>query len=288
MRNLLLVLTTLVSACNTAPKPQAPEMQSWEQHIRSRPDTFMQSYQAQLAENRQQLIQQGLVADHAAVRAYVDAYLPAGHYTLQSKGATAAVQRQARVDSLTNNLVNYGYRSAQFADPAQARLLVRAAAGVFGPTAEVDLATFAPTVVLADFERADDAADGSSAVIFRVIEPIKNAPATGSQIRLTLQGPQKPSLFPPPPQPGEGELRLPGRVLLLLSPPRLVGGLGAARGDAYSRVTQPMRADGDRLTPGYHSDIPETTLTEVRAAVRRQVCAAGYVPVGVKGTSLAC
>ena len=279
---------------SATPKSAAPRMQTWEQHIRTRPDTFIQSYRQSLAQNREQLAQQGLATDHAAITAYVDAYLPARTHTLQSTGATAAEQRRLQVESLTNDLVNHGYRRDHFADAAQARRLVRAAAGVYGPSADGasandDLATFAPTVVIADLDRVDDAADGSSALVYRVVEPIKNAPPSERFIRFTLRGPQAPSPFPPPPQPGEGELRLPGRVALFLSPPRVVGGLSEARGDAYSRITQPMRLEGDRLTPGYHSDIPETTLTRLKAAIRAQVCAPGFVAAGAAGgVSQAC
>ena len=160
-----------------------------------------------------------------------------------------------------------------------------------GPTevghVDGELATFAPTVVIADLFLANDAADGSSTLIYRVVEPIKNAPAKGATIRLTLRTATPPSPFPPPPQPGEGELRLPRRVALFLSPPRAIGGLRGT-GDAYAQFTAPMRLNGEQLAPGFHSDIPEITLTRLRAVVREQVCAKGFVAVGAGGTSLRC
>ena len=55
-----------------------------------------------------------------------------------------------------------------------------------------------------------------------------------------------------------------------------------------ARFTQPMRLGGEQLTPGYHSDVPEITLTRLRAVIRLQVCAPGYVAVGTKGISLPC
>ncbi|MEO7814760.1 MAG: hypothetical protein ABIR87_04870 [Sphingomicrobium sp.] len=143
----------------------------------------------------------------------------------------------------------------------------------------------APTVALADLIRVDEPADGSVALVYRVAEPLKNAPAKDRLIRLTFRAPQPPSPFPPP-QPGEGELRLPGRVVLFLSP-RDAGDIDGAN-EFLSRITQPMRLDGELLTPGYHSDAPEITLTRLKAAIREQVCAPGFVAAGTKGTSLPC
>ena len=289
MRIVMLLLLAMLPACQTSPKPVEPTMQMLQRPVRTRPDTFIQSYSQALANDRDQLVAQGLAADHATVRAYVDAYLPAGQYTLQSTGATVAVLRRLRVDSVTNNLIAHGYRRNHLADAAQAKRLVRAAAGVFGASlTDGDLATFAPTVAIADLDRVDETADRSTALIYRVVEPIKNAPPKGSEIRVTLRGPQAPSPYPPPPQPGEGEMRMAGRVVLFLAPPRMRG-LVQNSGDSYSRVTQPMRLDGEKLTAGYHSDAPEITLTRLRAVVREQVCAPRFKPVGKPGgTSLSC
>jgi hypothetical protein len=55
------------------------------------------------------------------------------------------------------------------------------------------------------------------------------------------------------------------------------------------RFTQPMRIDGEKLIPGYHADVPESTLRRLREAVRQQVCAPSFVPVaGGGGHSLPC
>ena len=289
MRILFLFPLMIVGACQTAPKPAAPATQTWEEFVRTRPDTFIQSYEQSIAAMRQQFVSQGLAREHGTIRAYVDAYLPAGNYTLQATGANASVLRRLRVDNVANNLILYGYRAIQFDKPTQAKRLVAAAAGVFGgPSTGADLAVFAPTVVVADLDRLDDATDGSSAAIYRSIEPLKNAPAKGVQIRISLRGPTAPSPYPPPPAPGEEDFRWLGRVVLFLSPPRSIGGMRQGSG-RYAKITQPMRVEGERLTPGYHSDIPETTLTKLRAAIRDQVCAPGFVPVGeAGGTSLAC
>lgn len=289
MRLTMLVPIIILTACQTAPKPAAPASQSWEEFKRDRPDTFIASYNQVLEADKQRLIQLGLEKDLKAIRAAVDFHLPPGNYTLQATGANAAILRRLRVENVTNNLVTYGYRVAHFGDTAEAKRLVRAAAGVFGgPSSDVDLAIFAPTVLVADLERVEDAADGSGTLIYRVIEPLKNAPAKGAEFRLALRGPRPPSPYPPPPQPGEGELQLPGRVVLFLSPPRYAG-TGSGPRQRYARITQPMRVDGEKLTPGYHSDIPETTLTKLKAAIREQVCAPGFVPVGaVGGISQSC
>jgi hypothetical protein len=51
----------------------------------------------------------------------------------------------------------------------------------------------------------------------------------------------------------------------------------------------PLRLDGQTVQPSYHSGLPETTLARLREALRGQVCAPGYVPVGtVRGQSIRC
>lgn len=288
MRILLLISIVMVAACQTKPKPIAPKLETSEEHIRTRPDTSIQSYGQSIAKTRDELAGKALGADLAAIKAAVDAYLAVGNDRLPATGANAAVMRGLRVDSMTNYLVTNGYRQVQFADAGQARRLVRAIAGVLGaPAGEGDIAILAPTVVLADLVRIDEPADGSSTLVYRVVEPLKNAPDKDSLIRLTIRAPQAPSPFPPPPQPGEGELRLPGHAVLFLSPPRAASGMLGA-GDLYARITQPMRLDGERLTPGYHSDAPEITLTRLRAVIREQVCAPGFIAAGAKGISLSC
>ncbi len=288
MRTMLPIAMIMLAACHTVPKPNAPKLAAREQPVRTRPDTFVQSYRESIARTRDALAAKDLEADLAAIRAAVDAHLTGGNYTLQATGANAAVLRRLRVDSMTNSLVTYGYRRVHIADAGQARRLVRATAGVFGsPSNEGDIAAVAPTVVLAHLVRVDEPADGSATLVYRVVEPLKNASGKDSLIRLTIRAPHAPSPFPPPPQPGEGELRLPGRAVLFLSPPRGVGEMLGAN-DQYARITQPMRLDGDLLTPGYHSDAPEITLTRLRAVIREQVCAPGFVAAGAKGISLPC
>lgn len=295
MRNLLPLSLAMMAACHAVNLPAVASaavagpviapIQLPTQRVRERPDTVVDSYSQSLKNDRALLLAKGLAADHVAIRAIVDANLPLSPYLLQAAGATQAVQRRLRVDSVTNNLLNYGYRRIHFRNAAQVKRLVSAAAGVFGSSADSDLATFAPTIAIAELSNAVDAADGSSALVYRVVEAVKNAPAAGKTIRLTLNGPRAPSPFPPPPQPGEGEMRLPGRVVLFLSPQRAIG---IHNEDAYSRITQPMRLDGEKLTAGYHSDAPEITLTRLRAVIRKQVCAASYVAVGARGTGLRC
>lgn len=247
-------------------------------------DSWISHYVEGKRQETATLFAAGLGADWTVVRRQVERYLPPQSYPGNQAGGQA-VLRAAHVRSTANFLVSGGYRARHMKHPAQARRLARAAARM--GSSDSDLATVAATVVIADLFLANDAADGSSALIYRVVEPIKNAPAKGAMIRLTLRAATPPSPFPPPPQPGEGELRLPGRVALFLSPPRAIGGLRGT-GDAYVSITAPMRLNSSKLTPGYHSDIPEITLTRLRAVVREQVCAPGFVAVGAAGTSLRC
>lgn len=292
MRSLALLLLLATAACTRTPPPQAPvqPQQSWEEFTRDHPDTFIQSYAASIGKDAAQLRSAGLADDLAVVRAQVDYHLPPGDYSLQATGANAAVLRRLRVESTTNSLVRTGYRARHFADATQARRLVRAAAGVIGgPTADIDIAVFAPTVLVADRVKVDDRADGSADIVYRVAEPLKNAPAKGSELRFAVRGANK-GPFPPPPQPGEGEMLSSSRVVLLLQPPEtVIVPTGRPPLSDFKRITLPMPVEGERVLPGYHSMAPETTLSALRQAIRAQVCARGYAPVGKGGrTDIAC
>jgi hypothetical protein len=184
-------------------------------------------------------------------------------------------------------MVEIGYRARHLVDPSQAANLVRAAASVLGgPDFETALAIIAPTVVLADLVRVDDKPDDSADLVYRIVEPLKNAPKQGTEIRLGLRGPQ-PNAFPPPPQPGEGEMRTQERVVLYLSAAhlRLLAEVpNPPHTGPYTRLSTPP-VEGERVHPGYHSPAPETTLTRLRGAVRVQVCAPAYLPVGSIGAA---
>lgn len=239
-----------------------------------RSDSFIASYSASLANETARLRAAGLGQDWDAIRALVDAHLPAQDYPLDSTGATPAIMRRLHVTSTTNFLVRIGYRAHHLAHPAQARTLVRAAN--IGSWHDADaLVLVSPTVFVAELVRIDRKADNSADLVYRVREPIKSAPAIGAEFRYPLNGPfptlvakpGAPPPPPPPPNPAAWELASRKAVLFFRAPT----GIGNFFG--------PMPVDGDRVLPGYHSGTRETTLSAVRAAARAQLCSPGYVPV---------
>ncbi|MEO6580641.1 MAG: hypothetical protein ABIN83_05770 [Sphingomicrobium sp.] len=216
----------------------------------------------------------GLAEDFRAVRAHVDADLPPGNEASVTSGAYLAVLRQARVSSTTNSLVRFGYRAKHFADRGQASRLVRAAAALEGSGTAADAAVSAPTVALADLIRVEDMPDGSVYPVYRVVEPLKQAPPAGTEIRLLLHGARPPLA----PYPNEEDTRTNKHVILLLKPPgSVIGAQGDPAAVLYSRIGQPMVVEGETVI---HNDLPEVTLTKLRATIREQICSPGYVPVG--------
>lgn len=286
-------LFALLAACAAAPAPppQAQHQQSWEEFVRERPDTFIQSYRASLAEEAARLRGAGLAEDLAFIRAQVDAHLPPGNYTLQATGANAAVLRRLRVDATANRLVRAGYRIRHFASPQQAGSLVSAGADLFGDADALVL--FAPIVLVADLDRIDKRPDGSADLVYKVSEAIKSALPVGSEFRLLLNGPMPPidpkpgdpPPPPPPPNPAIWELSGAKRALFFLQPRETVVPPAAVRPEQAATLFAPMPIDGERVLPGYHSGTQETTLAAIRAATRAQLCSPGYAPVA-SGASL--
>ena len=293
---LLFALAASACAHQAPPVPEPPRQQTWEEFIRERPDTFIQTYRASIDAETARLRAAGLGEDLAYIRAQVDAHLPPGNYTLQATGASAAVLRQLRVDDTANRLVRAGYRVRHLASPQQARSLMSAAADRFG---DVDaLVLFAPIVLVADLDRIDQKPDRSADLVYRVTEAIKSAPALGSELRLLLNGPmppinQKPGDPPPPPpipNPPMQELGGYKRAVFFLQPQDSVTPRPNVPPNQPVTLFSPMPiGDNDRVLPGYHSGTQETTLAAVRAAARAQLCSPGYVPVAAgKSLSLPC
>lgn len=283
----------LAAACAQTPPPQPPvrRQQTWEEFVRERPDTFIQTYRASIDADAARLRAAGLAEDLAYVRAQVDAHLPPGTYTIQSTGATAAVLRQTRVDESANRLVRTGYRKRHFASPQQARSLVSAAADRFGDADALVL--FAPIVLVADLDRIDKRPDGSADLVYRISEAIKSAPPLGSEIRLSLNGPMpavntKPGDPPPPPPiPNFANAELSGskRAIFFLQPSETIVNRANPLPGQPATLFAPMPTDGNRVLPGYHSGTQETTLEAIRATARAQLCSPGYVPVA-RGANL--
>jgi len=293
MRSCVILPLLLCSACQTASKPSAPAMQTWEEFIRARPSTFIASRTQQLATERQLIERQGLAEEYRQVRALVDAYLPPGDYTMQEPGATAAILRQHRVDSTTVSLLEYGYRASHLAARQQAYSLVRAAASGFGDADSLVL--LAPMVLVAELDRVDRRPNNSAYLVYRVTEPIKSAPPVGTEFRLVLSPPfpaivpkpGDPPPPPPPPNPPMLELSRHKNAVFFLRPrqspirPRTDEVPDQAR-----TLFGPMPISGEQVMPGYHSGTLPTTLAAIRAAARAQLCSPGYVAV-IEGTNLA-
>lgn len=228
MRMMLIVPMMFLGACQTTPKSVVPKMQTWEEHIRDHPSTYIQSTTEHLAAERLRLEQLGLAEDYEAVRELVDAYLPPGNYASQEPGVTAAILRRQRVDSTTVFLIRTGYRARHLAHPVQARTLVRVAASGWNDADALVLAS--PIVLVADLDRIDRRPDGSSHLVYRVTERIKSAPPIGNEVRLQLNGPMAPVTAPPgappppmpPPNPGMEELTGHKRVVLFLRLPETI------------------------------------------------------------------
>jgi hypothetical protein len=283
---LLCACAAMLNGCARATPEPTVRQQSWEEFQRDRPDTFIASYRESIDQQSATLRAAGLGPELDAVTAQVDAHLPPGNYTLQASGANSAVLRQLRVESTANYLVRQGYRAKNFSTPAQAKLLVAAAAGTLGgPTREEDPALFAPVVARVAFVEVESNADAARKLVVRVIEPLKNAPPKGALLRFALDAGQ-PAGYLPTPNPMQDQQLRPGEMVMFLAP---AGDGAASDADKFRRFTQPMRLDGERLMPGYHADVPETTLPRLRAALKQQVCAPGFVPVaGGGGHSLPC
>lgn len=276
----------LLGACaaTSTPQPKSVVQQRPEAFAR-RPnnDAFITNY-GQVAEaDAQPLRAAGLAEELLAVRSYVVADLPPGNEALVASSAKVAILRQARVSSTANFLIRIGYRGKHFANRAQGSKLVRAAAGALVGGTAADIAIIAPTVAVADLINVEDMPDGAVNLVYRVVEPLKMAPPAGTEIRLLLHGARSPSA----PFPGEDEMRANKRVVLLLQAPEtVIVPPGDPAAVLYARITRPMSVTGDTL---FHSDVPETTLTKLRAAIREQICSAGYVPAAQHGqSSLRC
>ena len=285
MRILVLFLVMLLSACQTAPKPAPPAMQTWDEYKRSHPDSFIQSYNQQLQGERARLEARGLQKEYESVWAIVDRNLPPGDYTMQATGANASILRVQRVDSTTNLLVNAGYRARHLAAPQQAYSVVRAAASGWGDTDSLVLV--APIVLIGVLARSDERSDGSGQLVYRVSESIKSAPPIGTEFRLPLRGPMPPFNRgpgdppppPPPPNPPMHELSGYKSAVFFFQPstnPKLPGATIDAIG---STLFGPMPVEGERALPGYHSGTPGTTVAAIRATARAQQCSPGYLPV---------
>jgi hypothetical protein len=241
-------------------------------------DTSFDYYGRSKATETAALRAAGLGADVDRIQPLVERYLQPQTYPYGPD--KHALLRGYHVASTANFLVRIGYRARHLAHPAQARTLVRAAN--IGSWDDADaLVLISPTVFVAELVRIDRKPDNSADLVYRVREPIKSAPAKGSEFRYPLNGPfptyvakpGNPPPPPPPPNPGAGELASRKTVLFFRAPT----GIGNFFG--------PMPVDGDRVLPGYHSTTRETTLAAVRAATRAQLCSPGYVPAA-NGVSL--
>ena len=242
-------------------------------------DSWLQHYGQSIAGETAGLRAAGLGWDWDRIRPLVKRYLPPQTYPEgPDKHATL---RGYHVASTTNFLVRIGYRARHLSHPAQARTLVRAAN--IGSWQDADaLVLVSPTVFVADLVRIDRKPDNSAALVYRVREPIKSAPAKGTEFRFPLNGPfstaaAKPGDPPPPPPPNPAAWELAGRktVLFFRSAPGAIGNFFG-----------PMPVDGDKVLPGYHGTTAETTLAAIRAAARAQLCSPGYVPAA-RGTDMA-
>lgn len=234
-------------------------------------DTSLEHYGRSKAAETASLRAAGLGADWDRIEPLVERYLPAQTYPYGPD--KHRLMRAYHVASTANFLVRIGYRARHLAHPAQARTLVRAAN--IGSWDDADaLVLVSPTVFVAELVRIDRKPDNSAELVYRVREPIKSAPAKGSEFRYPLNGPfptivAKPGDPPPPPPPPNPAAReLSGRKAVLFF--RAPSGIGNFFG--------PMPVDGSRVLPGYHSTTRETTLAAVRAAARAQLCSPGYVP----------
>lgn len=283
MRMIVPLSTLILAACQTAGKPAAPTANSWAEHQRDHPDSYIANTEAIIDADRQRLIKLGLERDHRAVRTAVDYHLPPGDYTLRATGATAAILRRQRVDHLTNWLIDLGYGASAVADPGRAKVLVQLAARI-GGDGKGDAAKLTPTVALAEFVEivtaAPDAAGRRfSTVRYRVIEPLKNAPPAGSLVRM----PGGPTHYPDGTtgmSSGDLEMVRPGRYILYLSQAKMTRTAASPQSvDLYARVFGPLRDTGASFVPVGESSHPEVTLDDLRRAIRDQTCAEDHILV---------
>ena len=243
-------------------------------------DTSLQFYGQNVAGETAGLRAMGLGRDWDRIQPLVKRYLQPQDYPDYGE-AGRSLLRGYHIASTTNFLVRIGSRSRHLAHPAQARTLVRAANIASWDDADA-LVLASPTVFVADLVRIDRRPDNSADLVYRVREPIKAAPAKGSEFRYPLNGPFPtvttkaggPPPPPPPPSPAASELSGRKTVLFFRSAP---AGLGNFFG--------PMPIDGERVLPGYHGTTRETTLAAIRAAARAQLCSPGFVPAAA-GASL--
>ena len=235
-------------------------------------DTSLEYYERSKAAETASLRAAGFGADWDRIRPLVERYLQRQTYPYGSD--KHAILRRLHEDSTTNFLVRIGYRARHLAHPPQAHTLVRAAN--IGNWDDADaLVLVSPVVFVAELVRIDRKPDNSANLVYRVREPIKSAPARGTEFRYPLNGPfptfaampGDPPPPPPPPNPAAWELASRKAVVFFRAPT----GIGNFFG--------PMPVDGERVLPGYHSTTRETTLAAVRAAARAQLCSPGYVPV---------
>nr|WP_294849798.1 hypothetical protein [uncultured Sphingomonas sp.] len=289
MRIFAVPMLAILAACQTAKPVQ--KQQTWEEFTRDHPDSFIATYRGSVDRETEDLRTIGRGADFDLVRRYVDAYLPAGDYTIRATGANAVTLRAIRVDSITNFLVRNGYGAAQFSEPATPRRMVEAAASVVGRgQGGADLVTVAPMIAAVDLVGMEELPDGSTDIVYRVAEPIKRSPTKGATIRFHMRDPQPrlqapaPGVPPPPPPPllGWEDADQPHQILILRP---------SASPSTYpwEKVVSPMPVRGDQVLPSYHSAMPETTLTILRQAAQAQICAPDFVPVsGTPVHSIPC
>lgn len=282
MRIPLLLAVAALAACahrhpaDTAAEPAAEAAAQPERG----PDSWIAHYVAEKEREKSQLFAAGLASDWEFIHEQVLKYLPPQSYPATSHAAQAQL-REAHAHSTTSFLVRIGYRARHLAHPAQALTLVRAASITSWDDADA-LVLVSPTVFVADLIRVDRKPDNSADLVYRVREPIKGAPAAGSEVRHPLNGPfptvvarpGDPPPPPPPPNPAAWELAGRKSVLFFRSAP-----------DAIGNFFGPMPIEGERVLPGYHSTTRETTLDAIRAAAKAQLCSPGYVPV-VAGANL--
>lgn len=221
----------------------------------------------------------GLGPDWAFIHQQVERHLQPQTYPSDNAAGQVAL-RAAHIQSTANFLVRTGYRARHLTHPAQARTVVRAANIRSWDDADALVLT-APIVFVADFVRIDRKPDNSADLVYRVREPIKSAPAKGSEFRYPLNGPfptvsaapGAPPPPPPPPNPPAWELASRKATLFFLQ-------LASAISSPF-HLFGPMPVAGERVLPGYHSTTAETTLAAIRTAARAQACSPGYVPVVV-------
>lgn len=248
--------------------------------VRRTSDTSLQYYGTSVANETAGLRAAGLGGDWDAIRPLVAKHLQPQTYPYGPD--KHEILRGYHIDMTTNFLVRIGYRARHLAHPAQARTLVRA--GNIGSWHDPDALVLAsPVVFVADLVRIDRKSDNSAELVYRVSEPIKSAPAAGSEFRYPLNGPfatvaarpGDPPPPPPPPNPAAWELSTRKSVLFFRSAPTAIGNFFG-----------PMPVDGERVLPDYHSGSRETTLAAVRAAATAQICSPGFVPAA-QGVDLA-